>query len=73
LPPGIDPADVDPVRVLASIAADSRLPAAARVAACKTLLKAGLGGSGHNGPPAAPDDALNRRTLALMGRRGKPN
>jgi hypothetical protein len=35
---GCDPALVDPLRVLASIAGDADAPASARVAACKVLL-----------------------------------
>ena len=37
---GVDPATVDPARILASIAADARTPATARVAACRALLDA---------------------------------
>jgi hypothetical protein len=35
---GIDPALVDPLRILAGIAANGRMPPTARVAACKVLL-----------------------------------
>lgn len=35
---GVDPASVDPRRILAAIAADLSTPAAARIAACKALL-----------------------------------
>src|SRR5262249_20201776 len=45
---GIDPALVDPLRVLASVAGDATAPASARVAAARALL-------------AARDPARNRR------------
>jgi hypothetical protein len=35
---GVDPATIDPRRVLAAIAGDTNAPAGARVAACKVLL-----------------------------------
>jgi hypothetical protein len=35
---GVDPALVDPLRILAGIAANGRMPPTARVAACKALL-----------------------------------
>jgi hypothetical protein len=35
---GIDPALIDPLRILASIAANRSMPPTARVAACKVLL-----------------------------------
>jgi hypothetical protein len=35
---GCDPAAVDPLRILAGIAADESMPPTARVAACKVLL-----------------------------------
>lgn len=45
---GVDPALVDPLRVLASVAGDATAPASARVAAARALL-------------AARDPARNRR------------
>ncbi len=67
---GVDPASVDPRRILAAIAADAKAPAGARVQACRALI-----GSADK-PPApgdgggVPDDALSRRALELIaGRR----
>lgn len=37
---GVDPATVDPLAILASIAVDQKTPATARVAACKALIDA---------------------------------
>jgi hypothetical protein len=36
---GIDPTAIDPLRILASIAVNVRMPPTARVAACKVLLR----------------------------------
>lgn len=73
---GVDPATVDPLRVLAGLAIDASAPAAARVAACRVLLA-------HSSrllslqPPqkieadeVIEDDALTVRALALMAGRG---
>lgn len=70
-PTHAEPAIVDPLRILSSIAADEDAPAQARVAACKALLIAGVAGQGAP-KPDTPEEALNRRTLALMNR-GRAN
>lgn len=72
---GVDPALVDPKRVLAGIAIDEAAPATARVAACRVLLV-------HSGGmlPALPvdleeevqDDELSRRALQIHAA-GRPN
>jgi hypothetical protein len=62
---GVDPAAVDPRRVLAGIAIDPNLPASARVAAARALMR-----------PEEPETVeqarqsdLDRRTLEIMQRR----
>lgn len=70
---GVDPALVDPRRILAGIAVDPAAPATARVAAAKALL---LGTVGLMPQPEAepddvaiplpPDDVLTQRALALL-------
>jgi len=37
---GIDPSAIDPLRILAAIAADGSMPPTARVAACRALIAA---------------------------------
>lgn len=62
---GVDPALVDPRRVLASIAGDTSAPAGARVAACRALL-------GMQDQPienAGGDARINERAIAMMMRR----
>jgi hypothetical protein len=61
---GIDPATVDPRRILAGIAADPDAPAGARVQACKTLL--GARGDAAAAGELASSDELTRRALALL-------
>jgi hypothetical protein len=59
-------AGIDPMEVLAEIAADPNAPATARVAACKALLLASI-----ETKSSRPDDiesALTRRALHLMNR-----
>lgn len=70
-PPGLNPALVDPLRILSAIAEDGAAPAQARVAACKALLIAGVSSPAAAKPDTA-EEALNRRTLALM-KRGTPS
>jgi hypothetical protein len=57
---GVDPATIDPMWILASIAADASAPAAARVAACRVLL----------GAPKAPErdkmDQASSRAITLL-------
>lgn len=56
---GIDPTEIDPRRILASIAADVSAPASARVQACRALLTKA---------PSDPedDDLLTARAIKLM-------
>lgn len=59
---GVDPASVDPRRILAAIAADVSAPASARVAACRALL-------GDAPKPAAEIDELDpitRKAVSLL-------
>jgi hypothetical protein len=59
---GVDPASIDPRRVLAAIAGDVDAPAGARVAACRTLLK--LDPVAEDSMAAASDVAA--RAIKLM-------
>ncbi len=75
-PYGIDPALVDPRRILAAIALDGEAPATARVQACKALIATGACAGLIPGVPLPDDepddeatDELTRRALALMGRK----
>jgi hypothetical protein len=61
---GCDPALVDPLRVLAGIAADPDAPAGARVAACKVLLGVKDQDSAEDSAAAAGDVAA--RAIRLM-------
>lgn len=76
---GVDPALVDPRRILAAIAIDQEAPAAARVSACRTLIASGTAPAHEAGVPIAstgdelPPDELTRRALELMAARGRPN
>jgi hypothetical protein len=68
---GIDPALVDPLRVLASIAANRSMPPTARVAACKALLAAR-----DQGPAEASvvvGDAVSVRAQELLAARRRAN
>ncbi len=62
---GIDPAAIDPLRILASIAVDPQAPASARVAACKALR-----GDRDRDEGGEVDDAarLNERAAAILRR-----
>jgi hypothetical protein len=68
---GVDPALIDPRRILASIAGDADAPASARVAACKALL------APHD--PERPDhssagsDAVSVRAQQLLAARRRAN
>src|SRR5258707_14951491 len=60
---GIDPATIDPRRILAQIAADAAVPASARVAACKALMA--------DAAPKEPDDRdsmdpASTRAIAML-------
>lgn len=77
---GVDPALVDPRRILAAIALDGATPATARVQACKVLIATSAGSPLVPGVPLADEpaedeatDELTRRALALMDQRGRPN
>jgi hypothetical protein len=65
---GVDPASVDPLRVLASIAADAGAAVTARVAAAKSLLAARDSKPG-NGKARLPKKALAQRRAARAGGR----
>jgi hypothetical protein len=68
---GCDPAAVDPLRILAGIAADESMPPTARVAACKALLAPR--------DPEQPDhsvadgDAVSMRAQQLLAARRRAN
>ena len=62
---GIDPATIDPRRVLAAIASDTNAPAGARVAACRALLDAQEGDPAEDG---GGDTRINTRATAMMRR-----
>src|SRR5262245_581468 len=59
---GVDPATIDPRRILAAIAGDAAAPAGARVMACKALLAARDGSQAED--PAGSDVAA--RAIRLM-------
>jgi hypothetical protein len=61
---GIDPATIDPRKILAAIASDPGAPASARVAACKTLL-----GVQDQSPAEDSSGDINARAVAIMQRR----
>jgi len=58
---GIDPATIDPRRVLAAIASDTSAPAGARVAACKVLL-----GVKDQDPAGVAGSDVAARAIRLM-------
>ncbi len=60
---GIDPTAIDPLRILASIAVNGRMPPTARVAACRVLL-----GVRHQDDGGDVSDAakINERAIARM-------
>ena len=69
---GVDPALVDPRRVLAGIAVDPAAPATARVAAARALLSATAGlpppseAEFEGSTAMPPEDVLTQRALALL-------
>lgn len=71
---GVDPALVDPKRVLAGIAVDEQAPATARVAAARALLaaQAGLPPVFVDPDEVPEDDVVTRRALAVLTA-GRPN
>jgi hypothetical protein len=69
---GVDPALVDPLRVLASVAGDAAAPASARVAAARALLAA-RDSAGKRRPSSGKAEgkkALAARAAAMAGGRG---
>jgi hypothetical protein len=68
---GVDPALIDPRRILAGIAANRSMPPTARVAACKALLAA------RDQDPAevsaVAGDAVSRRAQELLAARRRAN
>jgi hypothetical protein len=70
VPLGVDPKTLDPRAVLASIAADIRAPAMARVAACKVLLIA-AGTTTEPDASALLDQRIAKRALDLLAH-GRP-
>ena len=67
---GIDPALVDPRRVLASIAGDADAPASARVAAAKALLDERRNPAETKQPKAEPKRLVAQRAAASAGGAG---
>ena len=61
---GIDPALVNPLRILAAIAANGRMPPTARVAACKVLL--GMRDEDPAEDSAAAGSDVAERAIKLM-------
>jgi uracil-DNA glycosylase len=61
---GVDPALIDPLRILAGIAANGRMPPTARVAACKALLAVKEQEPAEDAPVAVGDVAA--RAIKLM-------
>ena len=61
---GIDPALVSPLRILAAIAANGRMPPTARVAACKVLL--GVRDEDPAEDSAAAGSDVAERAIKLM-------
>jgi len=61
---GIDPALVNPLRILAAIAANGRMPPTARVAACKVLL--GVRDEDPAEDSAAAGSDVAERAIKLM-------
>jgi hypothetical protein len=64
---GIDPTAIDPLRILAAIAANGSMPPTARVAACKVLLGVKDQDSAEDSAAAAGDVAA--RAIRLMAAR----
>jgi hypothetical protein len=68
---GVDPASIDPRRILASIAGDADAPASARVAAAKALLAAR--DQDPTEASAVAGDAVSVRAQQLLDARRKAN
>jgi hypothetical protein len=63
---GVDLTAVDPVAILRRIAADQSVPASARVAACRALLR--LQDPDHPEKGSGDEARINARAAALMHR-----
>jgi hypothetical protein len=68
---GVDPASIDPRRILAAIAGDADAPASARVAACKALLTAR--DPERSEDSAVGGDAVSVRAQQLLAARRRAN
>jgi hypothetical protein len=67
---GIDPASVDPRRILAALAIDAGAPAGARVQACRVLMaSANMQTAADQSDPNVPNDPVSRRALEILARR----
>jgi hypothetical protein len=62
---GVDPTALDPLRILAAVAADESAPASSRVMAAKALLAAARGGDIEQ----PTTSRLSTRALELLSRR----
>ena len=71
--PPKDPKEVDPVKILKEIAADSSAPAIVRVRACRALLLAERSQRPARGEPSANPDAdpVTRRALEIAAERNR--
>jgi hypothetical protein len=68
---GVDPAAINPMSILAAIAADLSAPSSARVAACRVLLERRDQAAGTKRPAKAePKKALAQRAAANAGGEG---
>jgi hypothetical protein len=67
---GVNPASIDPRRILAAIAGDADAPASARVAACKVLLAVV---SERPEDSVAGGDAVSLRAQELLAARRRAN
>src|SRR5262249_43670196 len=65
---GVDPADLDPVQILRTIAADASAPASARVAACKALLRAAPQPDDPDGAGEVSADKLSGKAIKMLQR-----
>ena len=68
---GIDPTAIDPLRILAAIAANGSMPPTARVAACRVLIMARDPERAED--PAVAGDAISVRAQQLLDARRKAN
>jgi hypothetical protein len=68
---GIDPSAIDPMRILAAIAANGSMPPTARVAACRALIAAR--DPERSEDSAVVGDAISVRAQELLAARRKAN